>query len=253
MPRAGQGQGGQGSCRCTWHDLLRDGRAAQHVAFLQHGRAHPCLLQVGSLRGARHHAAHPYRWKVSSSPQAPSWTWCPPHQGGPHSPQPCGSPQRHGHCHQDPPSPTAQTLTGSPLSPGDGGDSTLLLVLTATSPLCPARREGGEQSPTSGQSHSTEHPATPGAQGCHNPPDNRVPDMGMEVTGSILPWPYRPGPNNAGEGGKRCSRQMPQLCPACWGAATCAWPCLSPASSLAQGACQGSATCPAPLWSPPGH
>lgn len=92
-----------------------------------------------------------------------------------------------------------------------------------------------------------------GRRAATTPPDNRVLDTGIEVTGSILPWPYRPGPNNAGEGGKRCPRQMRQLCPARWGAATCAWPCQSPVSSLAQGACQGSATCPAPLWSPTGH
>lgn len=56
-----------------------------------------------------------------------------------------------------------------------------------------------------------------GVQGCHHQPNNGVLDMGIQVTRSILLFPYSPGTNGAGDAGQRCSRQMPQLCPAHWG------------------------------------
>lgn len=240
--------------RGTWHNLLRDSCTTQHVAFLQHSRAQPCPLQVGSLGGVWHPAAHPSAWDVPSSSQAPSCIWCLP-------PPP---PRREGSAPHSPMGPATTTLPcpwtlpGAPLPPSDGGGSTSLSVLTATSPLCPARREGGELSLVAGWSHSTGHPAMPGTQGCHNHPNNGVLGTGIRVTGTILPHPYSPGPIGAGEGDtsgqSRCSSCAPHK-QHVGEAATCAQlckpPCTLPVTRNMLGSCNVPSTTVVPTRPPP--
>lgn len=75
----------------TWHDLLGDSRAAQHVAFLQHGCAQPCPLQVGSLWGAC------VTLRVARIPFLHMVTPC-PHQGSPCFPNLCRTPSPSASC-----------------------------------------------------------------------------------------------------------------------------------------------------------
>lgn len=50
-----------------------------------------------------------------------------------------------------------------------------------------------------------------GVQGCHHQPNNGVLDMGIQVTRSILLFPYSPGTNGAGEGAEVLEADAPAV------------------------------------------